>query len=1090
MPVSRRILPILLLIVLFPLSKGFGVVAPFQFVDAWIDSYCVNYRVYDSFNSKWQADTTCQSSPGPWNLKTHSGVVAWQNGGYAWFSVFDPVVSAWQIDDNGRWSSGNSPAYLKNSDGVVAWVLNRDVEMCVYDPVIRRWVHNYNSNGCTDTTPTYFQNKDGVVAFMNCRDVEFHTYDPETHSWVYDDNGAGGTGNVFKNLITSDRVVAWIYEGSLVEFSIYDPVRKRWVNKNYHTNNEEPAGLSIYDGTVFFYLGDRQIIQGYNHEAGYWFDGPTKPLAYFTPTYQWSSGQYNWVQFQNSSLGANYYSWSFGDGTYSTEKSPQHRYNAPGTYAVVLTVTGPGGVHTYIQNVTTQEPGPRGSVLINNGAAETSSPEVILNLDTAESNTSKCRVRISDDNTPWTSWNSYTGSVDWKFSGGPGLKNVSVQFRDKYGLTSPVYSDSIMYVVQSNPPSGSININNGDVNTTSRDVTLNLSVNGVNGPFQMRISDDDQLWTSWMPYQDAYSWTFSIGTGTKSAFVQFKNNSGAISPVYRDSISYSDAPQPVSITVTYPSGGEHLPMGSYLPVTYDLENVDDYIFIDLYKGNQLVRQVQTYGAKGRWFDWQVPNDLEPGNDYRIRIYNNLLEDYSDGYFSIDPPSSTPYVKILSSIGGKNYKMGSFIDFYYSSNNLSGSMYTYLCQSGQEVKLLAGGGGNITSRGQQSVTIPPDLLAHTNYQLKISCNGYSDISEKFAIVGSQSSYPMTLTFPSDEGIELEKGQIYKITWDYFLSSGDIFIELFKDEKYYKRIVTTGLLNKTYSWYVPDDLPPGDSYRIRIRQGEFGDLSDFKFKVLAPYTPNQPDFNGDGQTDLIWRLYGGNGGKNVIWFMDNDAIQSNEFTPREDDLEWKIAGTGDFNNDGKSDILWRHYGDGRNQVWFMDGATRLGTASLMELTDMDWIIVGTGDFNADGNVDIVWRKHTNGKNVVWFMNGVTRTGSSYLDIETDPNWHIEAVADFNRDGKPDLLWRSYDSLGEVRVWYMDGITMTGSASLTSVANHDWKIEAVGDFNDDKKYDIVWRNYGNGKNVIWFMNGHELLDNKFIQEVGNLDWDIENH
>src|SRR5690554_7879842 len=41
--------------------------------------------------------------------------------------------------------------------------------------------------------------------------------------------------------------------------------------------------------------------------------------------------------------GAATYLWEFGDGRMSHETTPTHTYQAPGTYQVQLTATGPGG---------------------------------------------------------------------------------------------------------------------------------------------------------------------------------------------------------------------------------------------------------------------------------------------------------------------------------------------------------------------------------------------------------------------------------------------------------------------------------------------------------------------------------------------------------------------------------------------------------------------------------------------------------------------------------------------------------------------------------------------------------------------------
>ena len=51
-------------------------------------------------------------------------------------------------------------------------------------------------------------------------------------------------------------------------------------------------------------------------------------------------------------------------------------------------------------------------------------------------------------------------------------------------------------------------------------------------------------------------------------------------------------------------------------------------------------------------------------------------------------------------------------------------------------------------------------------------------------------------------------------------------------------------------------------------------------------------------------------------------------------WSVVKTGDFNSDGKSDILWRRPSDGAVVMWLMDEAAHtsvnLGGSS-------DWVIV---------------------------------------------------------------------------------------------------------------------------------------------------------
>jgi threonine/homoserine/homoserine lactone efflux protein len=68
-------------------------------------------------------------------------------------------------------------------------------------------------------------------------------------------------------------------------------------------------------------------------------------------------------------------------------------------------------------------------------------------------------------------------------------------------------------------------------------------------------------------------------------------------------------------------------------------------------------------------------------------------------------------------------------------------------------------------------------------------------------------------------------------------------------------------------------------------------------------------------------------------------------------------------------------GHNAVWFMDGINLIGAAYLPWLYP-EWVIGGTGDFNGDGKTDILFRDQVTGHNAVWFMNGINLIGAAYL------------------------------------------------------------------------------------------------------------------
>jgi len=220
--------------------------------------------------------------------------------------------------------------------------------------------------------------------------------------------------------------------------------------------------------------------------------------------------------------------------------------------------------------------------------------------------------------------------------------------------------------------------------------------------------------------------------------------------------------------------------------------------------------------------------------------------------------------------------------------------------------------------------------------------------------------------------------------------------------------------------------------------------------------QNDINGDHRSDFIVR------DSQSGWLTDylgaaNGSVAGNSANVSiQLPLDWKVVGTGDYNGDGRDDMLLRS-----DAGWLTDwlgtatgGFTNNGANTSLFFAQ-EWKVVGTADINGDGKADMILRRD-DGWLTDWIGNA---NGSFFNNGETctlyfSPDWKVVSTGDFNGDGYSDLLLRRDDG------WVTNWLGTAGGAFTNNGANTalffttDWKIIGTGDVNGDGKDDLILR------------------------------------
>jgi hypothetical protein len=267
----------------------------------------------------------------------------------------------------------------------------------------------------------------------------------------------------------------------------------------------------------------------------------------------------------------------------------------------------------------------------------------------------------------------------------------------------------------------------------------------------------------------------------------------------------------------------------------------------------------------------------------------------------------------------------------------------------------------------------------------------------------------------------------------------------------------------------------------------DSTSFTVTVLAPSVAKD-DFNGDGKSDIV---YQDADGFVAIWYMDGATLLSATLTSPNNpgDAAFRVVASGDFNQDGKPDLVFQNRNTGIIAIWIMDGASVTDTLLTTPAgAGPGWNIVDADDFNGDGKPDIFFQ-HTDRTLAVWYMNGVSLTVPTLVN-PSDPGegWKAVATGDFNNDGNPDIVVAHTD--GSAGVWYMNGVDFNSAVFFDPNNTGGWVISAATDLNNDGQTDLLLMDKSPGsigQAGVWFMNGPTLNTPAIFDPAPGGTWEI---
>lgn len=339
-----------------------------------------------------------------------------------------------------------------------------------------------------------------------------------------------------------------------------------------------------------------------------------------------------------------------------------------------------------------------------------------------------------------------------------------------------------------------------------------------------------------------------------------------------------------SLTVLSPNGGETWQMNHLGTISWSSEGVTGLIRIKLCKGNNLTEVLTIYTLYLEYYDsvhWVVPDTMEVGDDYRIKIESvddpNIV-DYSDQCFTI-PALPPPSITVTEPNGGENWYMGSSQYIELSTVFITGYNKVELYKENESNPVLTIASSVSANAWHIYWTIPLDLEPGTGYKIRVSNLTNPELWDESDAPFTLSSPILTLNSPNG-GENWFLNSMKTISWTYAYLPGNLRVDLVRGAS--QNVVHTftnsiAVSSTTINCLIPSSVETATDYRVKISSvsaPNIYDVSDDYFSISNPIltlvSPNGGELWRYGeQVNILWNAANISGNAKIELFRTSST-----------------------------------------------------------------------------------------------------------------------------------------------------------------------------------------------------------------------------